>query len=236
MDIPSRMPEHIAIICDGNGRWAQERGLPRTSGHKEGVARVKELVRLASGLGIGALTFYAFSTENWKRPKEEVSVLMALLVEVLNREIAELHKNNVKLRIIGKKDGLSDTIRNKISEAEKLTENNTGLRLNIAFNYGGRDEIVRSFKKIAEKIKRTELSVEDIDEKLISDNLDTSGIPDPDFIIRTSGEQRLSNFLLYQSAYSELYFPQVYFPDFGKDQFETALKEYSNRNRRYGKL
>ena len=236
MDIPSRMPEHIAIICDGNGRWAQERGLPRTSGHKEGVARVKELVRLASGLGIGALTFYAFSTENWKRPKEEVSVLMALLVEVLNREIAELHKNNVKLRIIGKKDGLSDTIRNKISEAEKLTENNTGLRLNIAFNYGGRDEIVRSFKKIAEKIKSTELSVEDIDEKLISDNLDTSGIPDPDFIIRTSGEQRLSNFLLYQSAYSELYFPQVYFPDFGKDQFEIALKEYSNRNRRYGKL
>ncbi|MBR6239643.1 MAG: isoprenyl transferase [Clostridia bacterium] len=236
MDIPSRMPEHIAIICDGNGRWAQERGLPRTSGHKEGVARVKELVRLASGLGIEALTFYAFSTENWKRPKEEVSVLMALLVEVLNREIAELHKNNVKLRIIGKKDGLSDTIRNKISEAEKLTENNTGLRLNIAFNYGGRDEIVRSFKKIAEKIKSTELSVEDIDEKLISDNLDTSGIPDPDFIIRTSGEQRLSNFLLYQSAYSELYFPQVYFPDFGKDQFEIALKEYSNRNRRYGKL
>lgn len=236
MDIPSRMPEHIAIICDGNGRWAQERGLPRTSGHKEGVARVKELVRLASGLGIGALTFYAFSTENWKRPKEEVSVLMALLVEVLNREIAELHKNNVKLRIIGKKDGLSDTIRNKISEAEKLTENNTGLRLNIAFNYGGRDEIVRSFKKIAEKIKSTELSVEDIDEKLISDNLDTSGIPDPDFIIRTSGEQRLSNFLLYQSAYSELYFPQVYFPDFGKDQFEKALTEYSNRNRRYGKL
>ena len=236
MDIPSRMPEHIAIICDGNGRWAQERGLPRTSGHKEGVARVKELVRLASGLGIEAFTFYAFSTENWKRPKEEVSVLMALLVEVLNREIAELHKNNVKLRIIGKKDGLSDTIRNKISEAENLTENNTGLRLNIAFNYGGRDEIVRSFKKIAEKIKSTELSVEDIDEKLISDNLDTSGIPDPDFIIRTSGEQRLSNFLLYQSAYSELYFPQVYFPDFGKDQFEIALKEYSNRNRRYGKL
>ncbi len=236
MDRPSQMPEHIAIICDGNGRWAQERGLPRTAGHKEGVARVKELVRLASGLGIGALTFYAFSTENWKRPKEEVSVLMALLVEVLNREIAELHKNNVKLRIIGKKDGLSDTIRNKISEAEKLTENNTGLRLNIAFNYGGRDEIVRSFKKIAVKIKSTELSVEDIDEKLISDNLDTSGIPDPDFIIRTSGEQRLSNFLLYQSAYSELYFPKVYFPDFGKDQFEKALTEYSNRNRRYGKL
>jgi undecaprenyl diphosphate synthase len=230
------MPEHIAIICDGNGRWAQERGLPRTAGHKEGVARVKELVRLASHLGIGALTFYAFSTENWKRPKEEVSVLMALLVEVLNREIAELHRNNVKLRIIGKKDGLSDTIRNKIAEAEKLTEDNTGLKLNIAFNYGGRDEIVRSFKKIAEKIRSTELSVEDIDEKLISDNLDTSGIADPDFIIRTSGEQRLSNFLLYQSAYSELYFPQVYFPDFGKDQFEKALTEYSNRNRRYGKL
>ncbi len=230
------MPEHIAIICDGNGRWAQERGLPRTAGHKEGVARVKELVRLASHLGVGALTFYAFSTENWKRPKEEVSVLMALLVEVLNREIAQLNRNNVKLRIIGKKDGLSDTIRNKIAEAEKLTEDNTGLKLNIAFNYGGRDEIVRSFKKIAEKIRSTELSVEDIDEKLISDNLDTSGIPDPDFIIRTSGEQRLSNFLLYQSAYSELYFPQVYFPDFGKDQFEKALTEYSNRNRRYGKL
>ncbi len=155
MDRPSHMPEHIAIICDGNGRWAQERGLPRTAGHKEGVARVKELVRLASHLGIGALTFYAFSTENWKRPKEEVSVLMALLVEVLNREIAELHRNNVKLRIIGKKDGLSDTIRNKIAEAEKLTEDNTGLKLNIAFNYGGRDEIVRSFKKIAEKIRST---------------------------------------------------------------------------------
>lgn len=232
----NKLPKHIAIITDGNGRWAQRRGLPRTYGHKAGVDRVREIVSLSSQLGIEALTFFAFSTENWSRSNEEVSFLMNLLIEVIKNEVPQIHKNNVVLRVIGSKDKLPQNIVKAISDAEELTKNNTGLKLNIAFNYGGRDELRRMVQKIAEKVRNGEIEAADITEQTISDNLDTAGLPNPDLIIRTSGELRLSNFLLFQGAYSELYFPDVLWPDFGEEEFRKALGAYKGRDRRFGSV
>ncbi|MBP3940779.1 MAG: isoprenyl transferase [Christensenellaceae bacterium] len=230
------LPKHIAIIPDGNGRWSKKRNLPRKYVHKIGVDRVREIVSICSKKGIEALTFFAFSTENWKRPNEEVSILMSLLLEVIKNEVPEIHKGNVCLRVIGRKDNLAENIRTAIEEAEELTKNNTGLKLNIAFNYGGRDEILRAVRKLAEQVKNGEVSAEEINEEGFAAALDTAGIPDPDLIIRTSGELRMSNFLLYQAAYSELYFPEVMWPDFGEEEFEKAMTAFSMRNRRFGKV
>lgn len=234
---PASFPEHIAIIMDGNGRWAKQRGLPRSLGHKAGVEALKEIVRYSSNIGIKILTVYAFSTENWARPVEEVDYLInILLVEYMKKEIDELNKNNVKIRILGDIDQLPASTKKQIIEAVELTKNNSGLKFNIALNYGGRKEIVDAVKKIAEMIEKGEIKTADIDEKLLADCLYTSGDKDPDLIIRTSGEMRISNFLIWQSAYSELYFSNVLWPDFNKDNFREAIDEYMKRDRRFGKV
>jgi len=234
---PVNFPEHIAIIMDGNGRWAKQRGLPRSLGHKAGVEALKEIVRYSSNIGIKILTVYAFSTENWARPVEEVDYLInILLVEYMKKEIDELNKNNVKIRILGDIEQLPVSTKKQIIEAVELTKNNSGLKFNIALNYGGRKEIVDAVKKIAEMIAREEIKTTDIDEKLLSDCLYTSGDKDPDLIIRTSGEMRISNFLIWQSAYSELYFSDVLWPDFNKDNLKQAIDDYMKRDRRFGKV
>lgn len=234
---PANFPEHIAIIMDGNGRWAKQRGLPRSLGHKAGVEALKEIVRYSSNIGIKILTVYAFSTENWARPVEEVDYLInILLVEYMKKEIDELNKNNVKIRILGDIDQLPVSTKKQIIEAVELTKNNSGLKFNIALNYGGRKEIVDAVKKIAEMIEKGEVKTADIDEKLLADCLYTSGDKDPDLIIRTSGEMRISNFLIWQSAYSELYFSNVLWPDFNKDNFKEAIDDYMKRDRRFGKV
>jgi len=234
---PVNFPEHIAIIMDGNGRWAKQRGLPRSLGHKAGVEALKEIVRYSSNIGIKILTVYAFSTENWARPVEEVDYLInILLVEYMKKEIDELNKNNVKIRILGDIEQLPVSTKKQIIEAVELTKNNSGLKFNIALNYGGRKEIVDAVKKIAEMIAREEIKTTDIDEKLLADCLYTSGDKDPDLIIRTSGEMRISNFLIWQSAYSELYFSDVLWPDFNKDNLKQAIDDYMKRDRRFGKV
>ncbi|MGB9808596.1 MAG: isoprenyl transferase, partial [Caldanaerobacter sp.] len=229
-----RLPQHIAIIMDGNGRWAQKRGLPRIYGHKAGVNAVREVIRASGELQIKYLTLYAFSTENWKRPKEEVNFLMDLLVEYLSKEVDELNKNNVVLRFIGDIKNLPEKCQPVIERAEKLTEGNTGLVVNIALNYGGRDEIVKATRRICKKVLDGELSPEEITEEIISHHLYTAFQPDPDLIIRTSGEKRLSNFLLWQSTYSEFWFTEVLWPDFKKKHLLEALLYYQTRKRRFG--
>lgn len=232
-----KFPEHIAIIMDGNGRWAKQRGLPRSLGHKAGVEALKEIVRYSSNIGLKILTVYAFSTENWARPVEEVDYLInILLVDYMKKEIDELNKNNVKIRILGDIDELPSSTKRQILEAVELTKNNSGLKFNIALNYGGRKEIVDAVKKIADMIVNEEIKATDIDEKLLTDCLYTSGEKDPDLIIRTSGEMRISNFLIWQSAYSELYFSDVLWPDFNKDNLKEAIDEYEKRDRRFGKV
>lgn len=219
---------------DGNGRWAQKRGMMRIYGHKAGVKTVREIVKACSELGIKYLTLYAFSTENWKRPLEEVNFLMDLLVEYLSKEVNELNKNNVKINFIGDISFLPKKCKVEIDRAQNITKENDGLVLNIALNYGGRDEIVKAVKKICHKVVNKELSIDAITEQIVSENLYTQNQPDPDLIIRTSGEKRLSNFLLWQSAYSELWFTDVLWPDFNKKHLIEAILYYQTRKRRFG--
>ncbi|MDR3592793.1 MAG: isoprenyl transferase [Negativicutes bacterium] len=233
---PEKLPRHIAVIMDGNGRWAQKRGLPRSFGHRAGVEALRDIVTAASEIGIGVLTTYAFSTENWKRPADEVNLLMTLFSEYLDNEIDELHSNKVQIRFIGKIDGLAASLQRKIDQAQKLTGGNTGLILNIAVNYGGRAEIVRAVQAIAQKVLAEEISPADISEETIKNQLYTPDIPDPDLLIRPSGDLRISNFLLWQSAYAELWFTEVKWPDFKPEHLVQAILDFQRRERRFGGL
>jgi undecaprenyl diphosphate synthase len=230
------IPQHVAIIMDGNGRWANKRGLPRTIGHSKGVEAVRETVRAAGEAGVKYLTLFAFSSENWSRPHSEVNDLLGLLRRFIRRDLAELHRENVRIRVIGDRDNLRGDILPLLVEAEETTRHNTALTLVIAFNYGARDEIARAVAKLARDVESGVLKASDIDAEMISQNLDTVGIPDPDLIIRTSGEERLSNFLLWQAAYSELVFLADYWPDFDRNLFFDALKIFASRDRRFGGL
>ena len=231
---PSPPPVHVAIIMDGNGRWAKQRSLPRIAGHRRGAEAVRRAVTAAGEFGIGYLTLFGFSSENWKRPAGEVDDLMGLLRHYIRAEIAELHTKGVCLRVIGDRTQLPGDIVTLINNAETLTAGNTGLRLTIALSYGGRAEIARAARDIAAAVKSGELAPEQVDETLFARHLLTADIPDPDLVIRTSGEQRISNFLLWQTAYSELVFIDTLWPDFGKADFEHALRDYHSRERRYG--
>ncbi len=225
-----RLPQHVAVIMDGNGRWAKSKGLPRSAGHRAGVERVRTVIRMSSDIGIKYLTLYAFSTENWKRPKDEVGTLMKLLLEYLRQELAELHEKNVRIRTLGDISQLPAEVAGEIERAKQTTKNNTGLTVNMALNYGSRQEIVSAVKKaINMKVKE-----EDAGEELISSLLYTAGQPDPDLVIRTSGEKRVSNFLLYQMAYAELYFTEVHWPDFDEAEYAKALADFASRERRFG--
>ena len=228
------LPQHIGIIMDGNGRWAKKRGLPRTGGHAAGAKTFERIVEDAGNIGIKVVTVYAFSTENWNRPKEEVNTLMALLEDYLDNGLERLAGRNVKIHFIGNQHAFSDEFQKKICHMEKATEKNSGLLLNVALNYGGRDEITNAVKIISEKVKNGEINSDDITEQTISEYLYTAGQPDPDLIIRPSGEYRLSNFLMWQSAYSELWFSHTLWPDFTKDDLLAAISDYQNRNRRFG--
>ncbi|MDO1583928.1 isoprenyl transferase [Rhizobium oryzicola] len=230
------IPQHVAIIMDGNGRWANERGLPRTMGHTKGVEAVRHTVRAAGDLGIRYLTLFAFSSENWTRPEAEVSDLMGLLRRFIRRDLAELHRENVRIRVIGDREHLRGDILPLLLEAEETTRNNTALTLVIAFNYGSRDEITRAMASLARKVQAGLLGPDEITMDLISAHLDTADIPDPDLIIRTSGEERLSNFLLWQAAYAEFVFIPDYWPDFDRQMLVSALKTYAARDRRFGGL
>ncbi|MFA5881787.1 MAG: isoprenyl transferase [Eubacteriales bacterium] len=232
----SRLPVHIAIIMDGNGRWATRRGLPRAMGHRAGVESLREIVKTCSSLGVRFLTVYAFSTENWKRPAEEVNILMDLLVEYLKIEIRDLHENNVRVNAIGRIDELPDKARKALSDAGEYTAANKGLTLNLALNYGGRNEIAEAVKQIGVDVAARKLKPHDIDEDVISHYLYTSGMPDPDLLIRPSGELRISNFLLWQSAYSEFWYSPVLWPDFRKVHLLEAIADYQSRQRRFGGL
>ena len=231
-----KIPTHVAIIMDGNGRWAKKRNMPRVKGHYEGMQTVKKITKYASKLGIKYLTLYAFSTENWARPKEEVNYLMDLPEKMFTSFMPELMENNVKVEVIGVVEKLPENTRKAVEDAIEQTKNNTGLKLIFALNYGSKDEIVTAVKRIAQGIANNEYKVEEIDEQLISDNLFTKDTPDPDLLIRTSGEQRISNFLLWQIAYSEFIFTKVAWPDFVEEEFYKALLEYQSRDRRFGGL
>jgi undecaprenyl diphosphate synthase len=227
-----KVPTHIAIIMDGNGRWAAARGLPRLAGHRAGTENLRRVIRACVEFGIQYLTIYAFSTENWGRPKEEVDGLMQIVEDVIDKELAELDKEGVQLRHIGRLEHVNPTLRDKVLQAVELTKNNTRLKLNIAFNYGGRDEIVCAIRTMLAK----GIKPEDVNEKLISQYMFTAGVPDPDLIVRTSGEMRISNFLIWQSAYSEWYVTDSYWPDFDKEELRKALLDYNQRERRFGRL
>jgi undecaprenyl diphosphate synthase len=227
-------PRHVAIIMDGNGRWAAARGLPRAQGHRRGADAVRRTVEAAAELGIEYLTLFGFSSENWNRPAEEVSDLMGLLRRYLQSEIAELHKEGVRLRVIGDRRRLAPDIVRLIEDAEARTAGNTRINVTVALSYGGRQEIAAAARQLAADVAEGRLSAEGIDEQAFSTRLLTYGLPDPDLLIRTSGEQRISNFLLWQCAYSELVFSSTYWPDFGKDDLEAALRDFQNRERRYG--
>ncbi|MCB1427618.1 MAG: isoprenyl transferase [Nitratireductor sp.] len=229
-----KKPRHIAIIMDGNGRWAKARGLARFHGHRRGVETVKQIVRAACDQGIEFVTLYSFSTENWSRPREEVSELMNLLKVFIRKDLAELHQKNIRVRIIGDRENLPSDIAPLLLEAEALTRDNTDNTLVIAFNYGGRHEIVRAVRRIAEMVAQGEIAPETIDEAMIATNLDTAGIPDPDLIIRTGGEKRISNFLMWQSAYSEFYFTDCRWPDFTPADLNAAIEDFAQRQRRFG--
>lgn len=230
------IPNHVAIILDGNGRWAKKRFMPRNYGHMQGAKVVEQICEDADSIGIKYLTVYAFSTENWNRPQDEVEALMKLLRNYLKDCIKRANNNNMRVRVIGEKSRLSDDIRSKIEELEECTKNNTGLNFTIALNYGSRDEIVRAVREISKDVKDGKISESDIDDKMISDYLDTRGIPDPDLLIRTSGEERLSNFLLWQLAYTEFYFTDILWPDFNKKELIKAVEKYNERDRRFGKV
>ena len=230
------IPNHVAIILDGNGRWAKAKGMPRNYGHIQGAKTVEDICEVAHNMGIKYLTVYAFSTENWNRPKEEVDALMKLLRNYMKNCLKRASKNNMCVRVIGEKSRLDDDIRKSINELEEATKNNTGLHFTIAINYGGRDELVRATRKVAEKVANGELKSEEITEETVNSCLDTAGMPDPDLLIRTCNEQRISNFLLWQLAYTEFYFTSVPWPDFSKEELEKAVEAYNNRDRRYGLL
>ena len=231
-----KIPNHVAVILDGNGRWAKKRLMPRNYGHMQGAKTVEKICEEAWNMGIKYLTVYAFSTENWKRPQEEVDALMKLLSKYLDDFKKRSEADDMVLRIIGDKTGLNEEIRAKIAETEELTKDNKGLNFTIAINYGSRDEMVRAMKKVASDVKEGKVSPEDISENMFENYLDTVGIPDPDLLIRTSGEQRLSNYLLWQLAYTEFYFTDVLWPDFSKEDLEQAVIAYNKRDRRFGKI
>lgn len=233
LNIPhAKIPQHVAMIMDGNGRWALHRGLPRLAGHKAGTENLRRVIRASVEFGVKYLTIYAFSTENWGRPPEEVQGLMFILQDVIDRELGELHKEGVQLRHIGRLERLDPKIQQKVLDAIELTRNNDRLVLNVAFNYGGRDEIVCAIQKII----KDGIPSEEVTDELVNKYLFTAGVPDPDLIIRTSGELRVSNFLIWQAAYSEWYITPTYWPDFDKEEYRRALETYANRDRRYGKV
>ena len=227
-------PQHVAIIMDGNGRWAKARGLPRAAGHERGVEALRRTVEAAPKLGIRYLTVFSFSTENWRRPAAEVSALFGLLKAYVQRDLGRLTREGVRIRILGRRDGLPEDIAGLVDKAERETGSNSDFFLNIAFNYGGREEIIRAAQKLAGALERGELRLGDVNERAFEGFLDTAGIPDPDLLIRTSGEYRLSNFLLWQAAYAELVFTDVLWPDFDQSTLEQAIAEYQSRERRFG--
>lgn len=230
----NKVPRHVAIIMDGNGRWAKKRRLPRIAGHKAGVETLRNIIKTSSQIGISHLTLYAFSTENWKRPVEEINGLMDLLVLYLRQEVNELHKNNVKIQVIGDVSKLTGQAITEIEKAVDKTSTNSGLTVNIALNYGSRYEIVNAIKQICTDIAENNISVSDIDERLVENSLYTKNIPDPDLVIRTSGEIRVSNFLLWQIAYSELWFTDILWPDFTEKDLLQAINDFQKRGRRFG--
>ncbi|MDT0172049.1 isoprenyl transferase [Exiguobacterium sp. BRG2] len=233
-EIYDRVPEHVAIIMDGNGRWAQKRGLPRIMGHREGMKSIREVVRVANELGIKSLTLYAFSTENWTRPEEEVSFLMKLPAQFLESDLKELDAQNVKVEVAGEVSRLPHFTREAVEQAKLDTQHNTGLRLIFALNYGGRDELVQVMQKLGEQVQAGTLSPDAITTETIERELMTGSVTDVDFVIRTSGEQRLSNFLLWQAAYAEFYFTDVLWPEFRRNAFLAAIEDYNQRTRRFG--
>jgi undecaprenyl diphosphate synthase len=232
----NNIPKHVAIIMDGNGRWAKERGLPRTAGHRKGIERIKGIVNAARELGIKTVTFFAFSTENWNRPKKEIDMLMHSLNKFLDRQIDELNKNNIRFKVIGKERPLPEYILDKIKKTEDITKGNTGITMVLALNYGSKQEIVDAVKKFTNSVLKGEASPDELDMELFSRYLYTAGLPDPDLLIRTSGEMRISNFLLWQLSYAELYFCKKYWPDFKRSDFEKAIEEYQKRERRFGRI
>lgn len=231
---PTKMPKHVAIIMDGNGRWAENKGKHRVFGHKHGVKSLRKAITFASEKNIQVLTIFAFSSENWKRPEQEVNMLMELFFTVLGSEVKKLHKHNIKLKIIGDLTGFSERLQKKVLKAEKLTENNTGLALNVAANYGGRWDITQATQKIVKLVAAGELNADDIDENRVSQELALDNLPAVDLMIRTGGEQRISNFLLWQLAYAELYFCDVLWPDFDASSFQDALDMFTDKERRFG--
>jgi len=230
----SKPPRHVAIIMDGNGRWAQRRGLPRLAGHRKGVEAVRRTVEAAADLGIGYLTLYSFSTENWKRPEEEVQGLMGLLRRYLRSETAELHAKGVRIRMIGDRSGLDPDIVELIEHSEKLTADNRRLVLQLALNYGGRQDLLMAARRLAQAAKEGRIDPVGIDQTVLAAHLSTAGVPDPDLLIRTSGEKRISNFLLWELAYCELAFVDVLWPEFGREHLATALADFAQRDRRFG--
>ncbi len=236
LGLSGNLPAHVAIIMDGNGRWAQQRGLPRVMGHRSGMDRLRGIITQTSDLGITALSLYAFSTENWKRPAEEIGALCSLLVEYFKKEIDALHKNRVCIRALGELNPFPEAVRNAVMTAMEKTKNNVGLKLNIALNYGGQDELLRACRSLASSAATGEITSQEIDAALLEQKLDTHGLPPVDLLIRTGGDQRISNFLLYQAAYAELMFEKAYWPDFSDERYLNALREYSSRARRFGGL
>ena len=232
----TKLPRHIAIIMDGNGRWAESQSLPRAKGHIEGVRRVEEIIDTARELGVGVVTLFTFSTENWDRPENEVSLIMNILTAVLDKKLQKLKNDNIQLRMIGRTERVPKTLLETIEAVIRETADNTGLIVNLAFNYGARIEIVDAVKDIARNVREGKLEADDISEETISQALYTHGLPDPDLLIRTSGEQRISNFLLWQLSYAELYFTEKYWPDFNAREFKKAIINFQSRERRYGKL
>jgi undecaprenyl diphosphate synthase len=232
----SRFPQHIAIIMDGNGRWAQRRHLPRIAGHRAGVASARQVIESCARLGIQALTLYAFSMENWRRPKTEIDFLMRLLREYLRKELPEIHRNNIRLIVIGRLDHLPEAVRKDVQDAMDFTAKNSGMKLTVALNYGGRAELVDAFNSILDHVRNNGSTFPRVDEKIISEHLYTAGLPDPDLLIRTSGEMRVSNFLLWQIAYAEIYVTETLWPDFNRVRLLEALLEFQKRERRYGGL
>jgi len=231
-----RLPQHIAVIMDGNGRWAERRHLPRIAGHRAGVQSARTVIETCARLGIPALTLYAFSMENWRRPKAEIDFLMRLLREYLRKELPTIHKNNIRMQVIGRADQLPVEVRADVDRATEQTAGNTGMKLTVALNYGGRAELVDAFNRILDRVRNNGLANARVDEELISQHLYTAGLPDPDLLIRTSGELRVSNFLLWQIAYAEIYVTETLWPDFSRAQLYEALLEFQKRERRYGGL
>lgn len=227
-----RVPRHVAIIMDGNGRWASQRGLPRVAGHRAGTENIRRVIERFADHGVQYLTLYAFSTENWQRPQPEVRALIRLLHFFIRRELSNLHKNNVRLQLLGHLETLPDWLQRRVERAIELTRDNTGLTLNICFSYGGRDDIVMAVQRIIQE----EIPAHEVTEELLARHLSTGGMPDPDLVIRTAGELRISNFLLWQSAYAELYFTDAFWPDFGREDIDIALAEYGRRKRKFGGL